>query len=239
MSNPELEMIEDALDFNELDAKNVMVPRTEIIALPETATVEEALELAREEGFTRYPVYQGSIDNVVGILIIYDVFKKECTPQTLVGDLLHEPYFAPENTDLDVLLKEMQRLHRSMAIIVDSYGGTAGLVTIEDILEEIVGEIEDEYDEEEPSTEVVQISPNTWLVEADVDIDVLADDHDIILPEGDYETVAGLILDRLEQIPHQGQIINCDHFRIQVLQATDKKIIKVKIHKLTDKEVKQ
>jgi CBS domain containing-hemolysin-like protein len=118
-----------------------------------------------------------------------------------------------------------------MAIIVDSYGGTAGLVTIEDILEEIVGEIEDEYDVEEPSEELIQISPNTWLAEADLEIDVLADDYGIELPEGDYETIAGLILDRLEQIPHQGQIIDCEDYRLQVLQATDKKIIKVKIHR--------
>ncbi|PKN73756.1 MAG: HlyC/CorC family transporter [Candidatus Cloacimonetes bacterium HGW-Cloacimonetes-2] len=231
ISEPQMEMIEDALDFNELDAKNVMVPRTDIIAIPDTATIEEALEVAREEGFTRYPVYHESIDNVIGILIIYDILKRETTSNTTAGDLVHEPYFAPENTDLDVLLREMQRLRKSMAIIVDSYGGTAGLVTIEDILEEIVGEIEDEYDVEEPSEELIQISPNTWLAEADLEIDVLADDYGIELPEGDYETIAGLILDRLEQIPHQGQIIDCEDYRLQVLQATDKKIIKVKIHR--------
>ena len=230
-NEPQMEMIEDALDFVELDAKNVMVPRTEIVAIPASATMGEALEIARAEGFTRYPVYQNSIDDVIGILIIYDILKRDCTPETIVGDIIHEPYFAPENTDLDVLLREMQRRHKSMAIIVDSYGGTAGLVTMEDILEEIVGEIDDEYDQEETSDGVEQISPNTWLVDADVEIDVLVDDHGIELPEGDYETVAGLILDRLEQIPHPGQILNIEPYRLQVLQATDKKIIKIKIHK--------
>ncbi|HHV37811.1 MAG TPA: HlyC/CorC family transporter, partial [Candidatus Cloacimonetes bacterium] len=112
----------------------------------------------------------------------------------------------------------------------DSFGGTAGIVTIEDILEEIVGDIEDEYDEEEEH-DVEQISPNTWIAMADVEIDRLADDYEIALPEGDYETIAGLILDNLEKIPHQGQFINVEPYRIQVLQATDKKIIKVKIHK--------
>lgn len=238
MSEPQMEMIEDALDFVELDAKNVMIPRTEIIAIPETATTEEALKIAREQGFTRYPVYRGSIDNIIGILIIYDILKKDCTPETTAGQIVHEPYFAPENTDLDVLLREMQRMHKSMAIIVDSYGGTAGLVTMEDILEEIVGDIEDEYDVEDLTDGVEQIAPNTWLVEADVEIDTLADEYGIELPEGDYETVAGLILDTLEQIPYQGQIVNYDGYRLQVLQATDKKIIKVKIHKKTNKEVK-
>ncbi|MDD4099834.1 MAG: hemolysin family protein [Candidatus Cloacimonetes bacterium] len=233
ISAPQMEMIEDALDFKELEARNVMVPRTDIVAIPDTATIREVIEIAKEEGFTRYPVYRNSIDDIVGILIIYDILKKEIKEDMPASQILHEPYYAPENTDLDVLLKEMQSHRRSMAIIVDSYGGTAGMVTMEDILEEIVGDIEDEYDVDEEK-DVEQISPNTWIATADVEIDRLADDHDILLPEGDYETIAGLILDKLERIPHQGQFINIEPYRIQVLQATDKKIVKVKIHKLAD-----
>jgi putative hemolysin len=230
ISAPQMEMIEDALDFKELEARNVMVPRTEIMAIPETATIREVIEIAKEEGFTRYPVYRNSIDDIIGILIIYDILKKEINDDSLASEIIHEPYFAPENIDLDVLLKEMQKHRRSMAIIVDSYGGTAGMVTMEDILEEIVGEIEDEYDEDEEK-DVEQVSPNTWIAMADVEIDRLADDYEIVLPEGDYETLAGLILDKLERIPHQGQFVNIEPYRIQVLQATDKKIVKVKIHR--------
>ena len=124
-----------------------------------------------------------------------------------------------------------------MAIIVDSFGGTAGIVTMEDILEEIVGDIEDEYDTDEDEHSVQQVGPNTWLVAADTEIDKLADDYGIELPEGDYETIAGLILDRLEKIPHQGQVINVPPYKIQVLQATSKQIIKVKIHKTNKIEV--
>jgi CBS domain containing-hemolysin-like protein len=160
------------------------------------------------------------------------VLKKDCKPDMKAGDIMHEPLFAPENTDMDILLKEMQTKRRSMAIIVDSYGGTAGIITMEDILEEIVGEIEDEYDVDEDDNDVEQVSPNTWLAAADVEIDRLADDYGIELPEGDYETIAGLILDNLARIPHQGQVITINPYRIQVLQATPKKIIKVKIHKL-------
>jgi putative hemolysin len=229
---PQMEMIEDALDFTDQVARNVMVPRTDLVALPATATIAEAIEIARKEGFTRYPVYGQNIDDIVGVLIIYDVLKREFTPDTLIGKIVHIPFFTPENTDLDVLLREMQKHHRSIAIVVDAYGGTSGIVTMEDILEEIVGDIADEYDDEqEELNEVEQVSPNTWLVQADTEIDRLADEYDIMLPEGDYETVAGLILDKIARIPHQGQIINIDHFRIQVLQATEKKIIKVKIHK--------
>jgi CBS domain containing-hemolysin-like protein len=232
ISAPQMEMIEDALDFTELEARNVMIPRTDIIAIPETATIAEVIELAKEEGFTRYPVYRNNIDDIVGVLIIYDILKKDCTFDMQAGEIIHEPLFAPENMDIDVLLKEMQSKRRSMAIIVDSYGGTAGIITMEDILEEIVGDIEDEYDVDEEDDNVQQVSPNTWLAAADVEIDRLADDYGIELPEGDYETIAGLILDRLERIPHQGQVITIGDYRIQVLQASTKKIVKVKIHKL-------
>ena len=229
---PQLEMIEDALDLKDMDARNVMVPRTEIVAIPETATIAEISEIARAEGYTRYPVYRNSIDDIIGVLIIYDILKYQNGngEDTCAQDLVHEPFFAPENMDVDILLREMQLQHKSMTIIVDSYGGTAGIVTIEDILEEIVGEIEDEYDDVQ-ERDVQKISPNTWIAMADVEIDHLADDHDIQLPKGDYETIAGLILDHLERIPLQGQFITIDPYKIQVLQATDKKIIKVKIHK--------
>ncbi|MDD2332722.1 MAG: hemolysin family protein, partial [Candidatus Cloacimonetes bacterium] len=218
-------------EFREQEARNIMIPRTEIVAIPESAPREEILELARAEGYTRYPVYRQSLDDIIGVLIIYDLLKKEATDTATAGAYLHEPYFAPENTDLDVLLKEMQSKRRSMAIIVDSYGGTAGLVTMEDILEEIVGDIEDEYDIEEGIKDVEQIAANTWLAQADIEIDRLADEYDIELPDGDYETLAGLIIEHLERIPKPGQLIYIGNYRIQVLQATEKKIIKVKIHK--------
>jgi putative hemolysin len=230
-SEPHREMIEDALEFNEQKARNIMVPRTEVVAIAEDMTIAQVLELAQKEGFTRYPVYRDSLDNIVGMLIIYDIIRRKGSEKLLAGQLVHEPFFAPENMDVDILLKEMQKQHKSMAIIVDSYGGTAGIVTMEDILEEIVGEIEDEYDtEDESEKDVEQVGPHSWLVQADVEIDTLIDEYDMDLPEGDYETVAGLILDKLERIPNQGQYLQVGKYRIQILQATDKKIIKVKIH---------
>ncbi len=230
-STEAMEMIEDALEFNEQDAHNIMIPRTEIIGIPAPTTLPEIMEIARREGFTRYPVYRDTLDNILGVLIIYDIIKRKCADDMTAADLMREALFVPENTDLDVLLKEMQHHQRSMAIVVDAYGGTAGIVTMEDILEEIVGDIKDEYDEDEETPEVVQVSPSTWLVMADMEIDRLADEYDIELPEGDYETIAGLILDTLERIPHQGQYLTIGKYCIQILQATDKKIIKVKIHK--------
>jgi CBS domain containing-hemolysin-like protein len=235
-SETHLEMIEDALEFNEQKARNVMIPRTDVIAVSEDMTIPEVLEVARQEGFTRYPVYSETLDNVIGVLIIYDIIRKPGSEHLTAGQLMHEPFFVPENTDVDILLKDMQKHHKSMAIIVDSFGGTAGIVTMEDILEEIVGEIADEFDtEEDTDTDIEQVGPKTWIVAADVEIDWLNDEYEMNLPTGDYETVAGLILDMLECIPQQGHILYLDHCSLQVLQATRKQVIKVKIH-IYDKE---
>jgi putative hemolysin len=236
---PHLEMIEDALEFNEQKARNIMVQRTDVVAIEDTATIPEVLEVARAEGFTRYPVYTQTLDNIIGVLIIYDIIRKQGSENMTAGQLVHEPFFVPENTDIDILLKDMQKHHKSMAIVVDSFGGTAGIVTMEDILEEIVGEIADEFDtEEDIETDVEQVGPNTWIVAADVEIDILNDEYEMELPEGDYETVAGLILDTLERIPHQGQILLVDNYSLQVLQSTPKKILKVKIHQTNNKDDK-
>jgi len=237
---PHIDMIEDALEFNEQKARNVMIPRTDVIAIPVDMTIPEVLELARSEGFTRYPVYRETLDNIIGVLILYDIIRKKGSEGMTAGQLVHEPFFVPEITDLDELLKAMQKHHKSMAIVVDSFGGTAGIVTIEDILEEIIGEIADEFDtEEDNETDVEQVGPNTWIVAADVEIDSLNDEYEMTLPTGDYETVAGLILDKLERIPHHGQIVHLDDYRIQILQSTDKKIIKVKIHAYDNSEENQ
>jgi putative hemolysin len=236
-NEPHLEMIEDALEFNEQKARNIMVPRTDVVAVEAETLITEVLKLARAEGFTRYPVYTQNLDNIKGVLIIYDIIRKQGSEKLTAGELVHEPFFVPENTDIDILLKDMQKHHKSMAIVVDSFGGTAGIVTMEDILEEIVGEIADEFDtEEDMETDVEKVGPNTWIVAADVEIDTLNDEFEMELPEGDYETVAGLILDKLERIPHQGQILHLGHYSLQVLQATDKKILRIKIHQTDSKD---
>ncbi len=227
--DPQREMLEDALEFANLEAKNIITPRTDIVAVPEDMPVEDIIELAREEGYTRYPVYRENIDNIIGILIVYDIIKSK-KKNLIAKDIIHEPYFAPETMDADELLKEMQNKKKSMAIIVDSYGGTEGIVTIEDIIEEIVGDIEDEYDSDE-ERDVEKLSENIWLVKGDVEVDTLIDEYDMNIPEGDYETVAGLIIDKIKRIPVQGQYIDLGEFSIQVLQVTRKKVIKVKITK--------
>lgn len=225
------EMLEEALEFTELDAENVMVHRTEIIAFEKNTPISEVIDVAREQGFTRFPVYEEDLDSILGILIIYDLIKSDIRSDAVAGDFVREAYFAPETTDVDHLLAEMQSNKKSMAIIVDSFGGTAGLVTIEDIMEEIVGEIEDEYDTSE--TGVEKIDDNTYQLPGFMEIDFLNNEYDFDLPEGDYETIAGLIIDNLEKIPKQGSQIKIGNWLITILQVTDKKIIRVQLKRKT------
>ncbi len=230
LAQPQRNMLEDALEFNEQKAKNIMVPRMDVIAIHEDTLLHDVEVFAREQGYTRYPVYRDNLDHIIGVLIIYDILRNEDKDHTVARDIMHTPYFAPETMDIDNLMKEMQIHKKSMAIISDSYGGTAGIVTMEDILEEIVGDIEDEYDaDEDDNKDITKIGDNLFIVEGDVEIDRLMDEYDIDLPVGNYTTIAGLIIDRLEKIPAQGHYLNLDNCRIQILQVTNKKIVKVKI----------
>ncbi len=225
------QMLEEVLEFTELNAENVMIHRTEIVAFNENTSIEEVIKTASKNGFTRFPVFQENLDKIVGILIIYDILNTKSIVDKIAGDFIREAYYAPENKDVNTLLLEMQAKKKSMAIVIDSFGGTAGLVTIEDILEEIVGEIEDEYDNVRTVQEVKKINANTYIVQGFVEIDFLNDDFDMNLPEGDYETIAGLIIDKLTQIPQAETTLEIGNWKIKILQATSKKIIKVKLIK--------
>ncbi len=229
---PQKEMLEDALEFNELKARNIMIPRTDIVAISDTATVPELLKLAQKEGYTRYPVFHDTLDQITGVLIIYDLIAKLDQPNCRAKDIQRQVFFAPEMMDADNLLKDMQSNKRSMAVIVDSYGGTAGIVTIEDILEEIVGEIEDEYDDES-ERDIEIVNHNTLIIKGDVDVDHLNDEFELSLPKGDYETIAGLVIDVLAKIPTQGQIINEEEYRIEVIHVTNRRIERVKLINFT------
>lgn len=223
------EMLEEALEFTELDAENIMIHRTEIVALEKNTPLDEIIQIAKDNGYTRYPVYDADIDHIIGILIIYDLMNNVDNNDAVAGDFVRDTFVVPETMDVDILLTEMQSNNRSMAIVVDSFGGTAGLVTIEDIIEEIVGEIEDEYDT--VSEEIQKIGDNQFLIQGFVRIDFLNDEYELNLPEGDYETIAGLIINRLEKIPKQGDQILIDQWKIKIMQASSNKIVSVQLKK--------
>jgi len=222
------EMLEEALEFTELKAENVMIHRTEIAALQKDMSIEEVINIAKEEGYTRFPVYGENLDDIVGILIIYDLLKMTDRQDLCARDFLRETFFAPETMDVNKLLADMQSQKKSIAIIIDAFGGTAGLVTIEDILEEIVGEIEDEFDVS--TQEIERIAPDTYLIQGFVEIDLLNDEYNMNLPEGNYETIAGLIIDRLAKIPLRKTRIIVSDWILEVIQVTSTKIIKVKVY---------
>jgi CBS domain containing-hemolysin-like protein len=226
----QMEMLEDALEFSELDAENVMIHRTDIVAFPLDTSIDEVISIAKEKGFTRFPVYENDLDNIKGILIIYDLLKQKDHKGLTVSNFIRNAFFAPETMDVNKLLTKMQKEKVSMAIIMDSYGGTAGVITIEDILEEIVGEIEDEYDN--TTQEISKISSGLYRVQSYAEIDFLNDEYEMDLPLGDYETIAGMIIDKLERIPRRDTKLIIGNWNITIIQATDKRIITVEMKRI-------
>ncbi len=227
------EMLEDALEFKELKAKNAMIPRIEIVAFEADTSLEDVIKIARKEGFTRFPVYKEDLDHIVGILIIYDLLNYDKSKKMTAGDFVREALFVPETMDVNTLLNEMQSSKKSISIVVDQYGGTSGLVTTEDLLEELVGEIEDEYDPEESSKDVYVIDEKNYIVQGYVEVDYLNDEYGMNLLLEDYETIAGLIISKIAKIPAKGQIVKCGKWRIEIISVSNKKIKQVKMTEIS------
>jgi CBS domain containing-hemolysin-like protein len=221
------ELLEEALEFGELQAENVMTHRTEIVAFERTTSISEVIEAAKNFGFTRFPVIEEDIDHISGILIIYDLLKCENPEKEKAEDYMRPTLFVPESMSIDALLAEMQAEKRTLAIVLDAYSGTAGMITIEDIMEELVGEIEDEYDIEE--TELEKLADGSYLINGDMEIDTLNSKYDFDLPEGDYETVAGMVIDNLARIPQVNTRIEMKNYSLVINKVTRRKIEKVKL----------
>ena len=228
------DMLEGALEFANKKVENVMTHRTEIVAIPEDISIDEIIATAKEHGFSRFPVYKNDLDHITGILIIYDLLKKKNATSLKAKNLMREAYYAPETMSATTLLTHMQTQKRSMAIILDSYGGTAGLITIEDLLEEFVGEIEDEFDT--TPKDIEKISSHTYLIKGFVEIDFLNDKLELELPEGDYETIAGLLINTLGRIPSIGTLITLGNYKIKIEKADQRRIEQVRLIILDQKK---
>ncbi|WP_037362442.1 hemolysin family protein [Amycolatopsis orientalis] len=206
VEDSEREMIHSVFELGDTVAREVMVPRTEIVWIERTKTVRQALALALRTGFTRVPVIDDSVDDIVGVVNIKDLMPEYMSPDgpsTVVGAVMNPASFVPDSKRLDELLKEMQRTHNHMAIAVDEYGGTAGLLTIEDILEEIVGEITDESDADE-RPEIEELEDGSVRVSSRLGVDDLGELFGIDLEDHDVETVGGLLAERLGRVPLPG-----------------------------------
>ena len=229
----EQDMLYSVLEFADTTAREIMTPRVDVILMEDTVTFEEAIRIFNETGFSRIPVYHDQIDNITGILNVKDVFSAMVSHRkdSTIKEVMYDPMFVPETKKIDDLLKELQVHRVQMAIVIDEYSSFVGIVTVEDILEEIVGDILDEYDKEEP--EIQNISEGVFAVDAQIWVDDINESLRINLPTDEsYETIGGLIIDRLGHIPlHPGEKIEIDDGKITlvVMQMHGRRIVKVKI----------
>ncbi len=223
------QMIGNVFELTDSEVREVMVPRIEIIAIEKGSTIQQVQKVVAETGYSRFPVYEEDIDNIVGVLYVKDIFKKYPlpAPDADLTKLVRPAFFVPESKPLKSLLEEfkLQKLH--IAIVVDEYGGTAGLVTMEDLLELIVGDIQDEHDTEEE--ELVKLAENEFLVSANYSMYDLSEELDLALEEKDFETVGGYIYDLVGSLPQVGQRVSADGIDYVVEQVNGQRIEKVKV----------
>lgn len=233
IENTQKEMINNIFEFDDTDAGDIMTHRTDVDAADiNDLTLDELVKLAIESGRSRIPVYEDDIDNIVGVVYIKDLLKyvgKQVPARETLRSIMREAYFIPESKEIGELFKEMSARKLQMAVVVDEYGGTAGIVTLEDIVEAVMGNIQDEYDDEEE--EISKIDENTFTVDGTVDIEEIEELTGKTFPEGDYETLAGYILDELQCIPKDGEMneVEFENVKFTVLSVEDKRIDKIKV----------
>lgn len=221
----EMEMIKGIVDFRDRTTVEIMVPRVDLIASDVDTSIYELKELIKKKGHSRIPIYEDTIDNIIGIIHAKELIDINDTEEVYLRNLLSDAYFVPETKKLNQLLLDFQREKNQVAIVVDEYGGVSGIVTIEDILEEIVGEIQDEYDDEEEM--IKRFSEGLYLINPKIDIGELNEELGVNLPDEDYETLGGFIYDRLERVPRQGDKVIENDVELTVNKADERRILRV------------
>jgi CBS domain containing-hemolysin-like protein len=236
LEEDEKRMIKGVFDLDNTDVREIMTPRVDIIGINMNDSVDDALKLFIESGHSRIPVYENNMDNITGILYAKDFLNKNKVENKKLDRIARRPIFIPETKEVGDLLAEMQKARNHFSVVIDEYGGTAGIVTLEDIIEEIVGEIRDEYDVNEDDTPMhIAMSDGSVVFDARTLIDDVNDILDSHLPENeDVDTIGGFICGELGHIPRKGEnlIIEDGSLKITVLQADRKKILKIKISRI-------
>lgn len=238
----EREMIENIFELNDTQVSEIMTHRTDLVSLSGQASFNEVIEVAVSEKFTRIPVYKDSIDNIIGILHIKDlltIMTEGRENSFNLENIIREPLFVPETKTVDEVFREMQNEHAQIAIVIDEYGGTAGIITVEDLIEEIVGSIQDEYDEE--PEEIIREDDTTVVVDGKAPLDEVADELDVKIPlDKDYDTVAGLFMDILGRIPDEGETpeVDFENLTLKVLEVNERRItrIRITVHPMPENE---
>jgi len=226
----ERKLLQSIVDFGDTLVREVMTPRPDIVAIEDSATIGDLRALFREEEYSRFPVYKGSLDNIAGFVFIKDLVALGAAEDGRpITPIIRPAVVVPETKRVPELLKQFQRQQTQIAVVVDEYGGTAGLVTIEDLLEEIVGEIRDEYDVE--SEPVVDEGQGRWVFSGKVDVDEIARRLDVHIERAGFETVGGFLLSHLGRVPVVGERFDIDGLSVEVLDAERRRINKVRIMK--------
>ena len=229
------EMINKVFEFDDTTAGDIMTHRTDIIAVEDDKNIMDVVKAAIDEGFSRIPIFHEDLDNILGIIYVKDLLKFvgcEISKDEDIKAYIREPLYVPETIPCGRLFEKMTDTRIQLAIVVDEYGGTAGLVTIEDIIEELVGDIEDEYDEEDES--IQKLDDNTYIFEGVTDIEDVENALGISFPEGDYDTLAGFVISRLGFVPTQNDIdavVDYSGVVFTVLEVEDRRIEKIKASK--------
>lgn len=233
------DMINNIFEWDDLTAGDIMTHRTDIDAVDINDSIEMVVNLSIDGGRSRIPVYRDDLDDICGIIYVKDLLKlvgKKITPDDKISDYIRTPMFVPETIPCGKLFANMTESRTMMAIVVDEYGGTAGLVTIEDVMECIVGNIRDEYDEEEE--QVTQIDEKTFTFDGVSDIDDVSDVLGISLPEGDYDTLAGFVISLLGYLPtgdkEEPEVCRYENLTFTVLEVSERRIEKIKVEKNND-----
>jgi putative hemolysin len=234
LEEDEREMIASVIELGEQPVREVMVPRIDIVAAPDRSTVRDVLDRIVESGHSRIPIYDGSIDNITGVIYAKDLLKflRDGPQEAPVQPLAREPSYVPETKKVDELLHEMQQRRVHLAIVVDEYGGTAGLITIEDLIEEIVGEIQDEYDVAETPM-IEEISPTEAVFDARVSIRDVNDTLHLDIQDEDFDTLGGLVYHQLGKVPNVGDEVRTDGCLVTVLSTNGRRVKKVRVTKVT------
>ncbi|NLP34419.1 MAG: HlyC/CorC family transporter [Clostridiales bacterium] len=236
----EVEMISNIIELDEKEAQDIMTPKKRIVAVNATMNIEDALQFMLSGKYTRYPLYEENRDNIIGILHLKDVitaYIAEGQRDKLLKEVAREAYYVPDTQNINILFHEMQAKKIHMAIVIDEYGQTAGLVAMEDFIEEIVGNIQDEYDEEE---KLIIAKGNDYLiVKGTINLEDLEEETGIYLNHEDFDTLNGLLISLLDRIPEDGEraVLNSDGYQFEILETKNKMIERVRITKLPEQEL--
>lgn len=238
LKEDEADLIRSAIEFDDLEVKDILVPRINVVSIPVDATKQEIKKIFDSERYSRIPVYRDTIDQIVGFIHEKDFYRNYFKQDFNLKDLMQKVVFVVEHTKISVLLKKLQARKVHMAVVLDEYGGTAGIVTVEDIIEELVGEIYDEYDDEtEP---LKKVSENVYLVGGSLEIDKFFEQFDLTDYEEEYDanTVSGFVTEVLGELPLTGRKFDYKNLKIEVTKTTMKKVVELKVT-VTDKEIEE